>query len=82
MNKNHHLKTEKPYYDDILDGVKDFELRKNDRDYRVGDLIWLEEVIDGIKTGRQMSPMKVKYIFHGGRYGLKNGYCILSFERK
>ncbi len=37
--KLHELKIKHKYLVDIARGVKTFELRKNDRDYQVGDLI-------------------------------------------
>ncbi len=35
----HNLKTWMPFYQDVIDGRKTFELRKNDRDYQVGDIL-------------------------------------------
>ena len=37
--KIHKLKIKDKYYQDLIRGRKLFELRKNDRDYKVGDLI-------------------------------------------
>ena len=37
--KLHELKIKEEYWNAILRGDKTFELRKNDRDYQVGDLI-------------------------------------------
>ena len=36
---NHTLKIKEKFYLDIARGKKTFEIRKNDRDYKVGDLI-------------------------------------------
>lgn len=41
--KKHHLKTIQPYYDDILKRQKRFEIRKNDRDFKLGDWLILKE---------------------------------------
>ena len=35
----HELKCEAPYFQAILDGIKNFELRLNDRGFQVGDKI-------------------------------------------
>ena len=42
----HALKTEPNYYEDIKSGNKNFEIRKNDRDFRTGDYITLNELSD------------------------------------
>ena len=42
--KLHELKIKDDYFNAILRGDKAFELRKNDRDYQVGDLIHFVEV--------------------------------------
>lgn len=39
----HDLKTWPLYYRAVRDGTKTFELRRNDREYRVGDLLILKE---------------------------------------
>ncbi|MBN3945059.1 MAG: DUF3850 domain-containing protein [Nostoc sp. NMS7] len=52
----HNLKTWMPFYQDVIDGRKTFELRKNDRNYQVGDILNLIEVDPSNKltpTGRQ-----------------------------
>lgn len=76
--QHHHLKTETEYYQQVEAGVKRFELRKNDRDFQVGDILHLEETVNGVYTGRKLPPMEVKYILHGGKFGLEDGFCILQ----
>lgn len=41
--KTHHLKTHPQHFALVCSGEKRFELRKDDREYHVGDLIILEE---------------------------------------
>lgn len=41
--KLHELKTINPHFTNVWDGKKDFEIRKNDRDFKIGDLLWLRE---------------------------------------
>lgn len=79
MIKEHHLKTESPYYEDVRDGKKTFELRKNDRDFKKGDTLILHHVINGERTGRSLFPIEIRYILKGGKYGLDPEYCILSW---
>ena len=37
--KIHELKTLPEYFDAVFMGKKNFEIRKNDRDYKVGDYV-------------------------------------------
>ncbi len=39
----HYLKTVQPYYDSVVRGEKPFEVRKNDRNFQVGDIVCLKE---------------------------------------
>jgi hypothetical protein len=39
----HALKCWPEYFVPILDRTKKFDLRKNDRDYKIGDRVWLRE---------------------------------------
>jgi len=76
----HNLKIKSEYFNAVLDGSKKFELRFNDRDFKVGDVLSLNEIDDsGNLTGHSVSRT-VTYILHGPCYGLQEGYCILSME--
>ena len=41
----HALKTEPPFFKHVVEGSKSFEIRKNDRLFKVGDKILLQEYI-------------------------------------
>jgi len=76
----HTLKTIQPYYDDVLKGVKNFELRKMDRPFNEGDVIILQEFVDGSLTGREQKLI-IDYILSDcPQYGLMEGYGILGFK--
>jgi hypothetical protein len=80
MSRQHHqLKTETEYYQAVEKGLKKFELRKNDRNFQVYDMLYLEETVNGTYTGRKLPPMEIKYILHGGKYGLEEGHCVLCW---
>lgn len=75
----HDLKILPEYFDAVLDGMKHFELRKDDRDYKVGDNICLHEYDGEHLTGRSLLR-NIKYILRDcPQYGLKKGYCILGW---
>ena len=76
----HELKILPKYFGAVSLREKTFEIRKNDRDYHVGDTLVLKEW-DGEKyTGRQISRY-VNYIYYGdGSYGLPEGYCVMNLK--
>lgn len=81
---NHKLKTLAPYYEEVRDGHKTFELRYNDRDFTTGDLLILQEQDPktGETTGRNTTK-EVTYVLAGPEaelFGLQPGYCILGVE--
>ena len=68
------------YYQAIERGEKKFELRKNDRDFKKYDMLYLEEVVNGVKTGRSLPPVEIQYVLKDcAKYGLSDGYCILNW---
>lgn len=76
----HDIKTINPFFNDVWTGLKNFEVRKNDRNYKVGDgLHLLEYDIDGKYTGSFIF-CKVKYVLPGGKYGIEEGYCVLGLD--
>jgi len=80
MSRQHHeLKTETQFFQAIERGVKKFELRKNDRNFKVGDFLNLKETVNEIYTGRSIDTLEIKYIFYGGKYGLDKDYCIMCW---
>ncbi|ASQ48732.1 hypothetical protein BCB68_07215 [Leptotrichia sp. oral taxon 498] len=76
--KTHDLKIEKKYFNDVIAERKKFEVRKNDRDYQVNDILSLNEYDKDkqVYTGRHIS-VKVLYILDDSAF-LKEGYVVLS----
>lgn len=81
----HELKTEKMFFEEVFKGTKKFELRKNVRNFKVGDELWLKEIInwenevEPKETGRVIA-VNVIGILHGPIFGLREGWCIMSIE--
>jgi len=71
----HELKIKKQYAVEYYNGFKPWELRKNDRDFKVGDTINFTIIETGFQYRRD-----IIYIFEGGKYGLAEGYCILTLS--
>lgn len=77
----HELKLLPEYYSYVESMVKTFELRKNDRNYQIGDILLLREWDDEDGYTGKSLYRKITYIFVGdGTYGLREGYVILSLE--
>ena len=76
----HELKILPEYFEAASTYKKTFEIRKNDRNFHVGDKLILKEW-DGDKyTGRQVERW-VSYILYDWQAGLKDGYCIMALKR-
>jgi ASC-1-like (ASCH) protein len=74
----HQLKIKQKYFNDIIDGIKRFEVRNNDREFCVGDILGLNEVDeDGVETG-SCTLAEVTYVLHSDM--LKDGYVVLGIE--
>ena len=79
MSQTHFLKCAKPFFEDVLLGIKTFEYRINDRDFQVGDIITLDEIEDnGEYTGREFS-VEVTYMLQNFS-GLDPKYCIMAIK--
>ncbi|WP_410495037.1 DUF3850 domain-containing protein [Cellulosilyticum sp. ST5] len=81
----HQLKTVQPYFDDIWMNGKNFEVRKNDRNFKKGDVLLLLEYepenANNAKhgyTGRFLEA-KVTYVLDSKEY-CKDGYVILGIK--
>lgn len=74
--KVHHIKLGESFFGEVERGEKTFELRKNDRDYKKGDILEMMEFKDGKNTGRMVRVL-VTYILTEFA-GLEEGYCIMA----
>ena len=89
--KLHELKILHEYLVDITIGTKTFELRKNDRDYQVGDLIRFIDIgeDDTTTTKCRYEPhidentlYRITYVLKDiDARGLNEKYCILSIKQ-
>lgn len=81
MNRScntHELKIAPRWFEDVQSGRKNFEIRRNDRDFKIGDYLLLKEWERGKYTGREITR-KIQYIYEGdGTYGLSDEFCILG----
>ncbi len=77
----HDLKTWPEYFAKLRDWTKAFEIRKNDRDYRVGDVLRLREWNPATEsyTGEQELRV-VCSIIDGPKFGIEAGYVVMGLQ--
>ena len=76
----HELKILPKWFEDVQTNKKNFEIRKNDRNFEVGDYLILKEWHRGKFTDRYVIR-QIEYIYKGdGTYGLTEDYCVLGLK--
>ena len=83
----HILKADPEVFEAVSAGLKNFEIRFDDRGYEVGDTLILRQTrFTGLEmqngeplayTGREVSKT-VSYILRGPAYGLRTNWVIMS----
>lgn len=84
----HQLKTWPSYFGQIENNEKLFEVRKNDRDFQVGDLLILQEYDPWHKkyTGAEIY-CEVSSVLSGLPvddpvfFGISQGYCVMGIKK-
>ena len=76
--KTHELKIKPEYFFAIKSGHKKFELRKNDRNFKVGDQLILCEWDEGNYSGNKIC-CQIDYILKNHN-GLDKDYAILGIS--
>lgn len=89
----HVLKLNDRYFDAVANGIKTFEIRKNDRDYKVGDTLVLKKVDDdgkyltyattifGINLNYEIKVAVTYILTHDEFDGISEGYVALGIRR-
>ena len=77
--KTHELKTWPVFYKDIISGVKTFEVRVNDRNFQLGDTLFLREYDPDVEdyTGRSFK-VRVTYILGDNPFFQLNNTVIMG----
>lgn len=82
MEKLHKLKCWPEYFVEVLIGRKTFEIRKNDRDFKQGDILFLQEwnPLIGAYTGRSITKLAgfIMYSDNKDFGSVADGYCCIS----
>lgn len=85
--QNHELKTDPDVFQAVIEKRKTCEVRRNDRNFAVGDTLLLRETAEPgaamaagaplIYTGRQVHCV-VSHMLLGPEYGIPDGIAVLS----
>ena len=78
----HHLKVWPEFFDAMLNGIKKFEYRKDDRAFMVGDSLILQEYDPKVlywSIPTRKLHRTITYILKGCP-GLADGYVVLGIE--
>ena len=79
MSRQHHyIKILPQYFRAIERGEKTFEVRFNDRDYKVEDVLHLKEWMNGGYTGREIVAY-VTYLLDDPNFS-KDGFVIMAIN--
>ena len=81
MNTEHELKCRPEFFARIASGQKNFEIRRNDRDFQVGDVLILKEhdPEKGWPDHGSYETMRVKVTYLTA-YEQKEGFVVLGIK--
>lgn len=80
----HELKIRPYFFEEILAGSKAFEIRKNDRDYKINDLVLLRE-FDKQQFTKRMLLVKITSLYNdalilNNERPINKDWCIWGFK--
>lgn len=76
----HELKIRPEYFKSVISGAKPFEIRKNDRDFKVGDIIALNEHDNESGYTGESAWFEITYVMINTEY-VKEGFAVLGIKR-
>lgn len=81
----HRIKLREDFSEPVYTGVKNFEVRYNDRGYQAGDIVIFTIVDrDGrVIEGHPMEtiPFQITYVLSGEMYGIAKDYVVFGIRR-
>ncbi|GGC84438.1 DUF3850 domain-containing protein [Enterococcus wangshanyuanii] len=73
--KSHDLKIEHQYFVKVICGLKTFEIRKNDRNFEVDDVLILNEINSDSQLTGEIYHVQITYITD---YAQQDGYVVMG----
>ena len=79
----HRIKILESFADAVYSGEKNFEVRKNDRGYQKGDVVWFTVLYDSDKLEMTCHPLnavpyEITYVLSG--WGIEDGYVVFGIK--
>lgn len=78
MRTEHELKLHTSYFNRVATNQKRFEIRKNDRDYQVGDVLILRE-FDGQQYVDYSTPL-IRQVTYISTFAQREDYVVMGIE--
>jgi hypothetical protein len=80
---DHELKVWPAYFHKLEPGGKTFEVRRDDRGFQKGDVLWLREFVPNARSPREQYPgnatfARIDYILTGGQFGIEPGFVVMA----
>ncbi|MCB2406346.1 ASCH/PUA domain-containing protein [Hymenobacter lucidus] len=78
--QTHELKIWPACFAAVESGAKPFDVRQNDRNFQVGDVLLLREYEPETEQYSGQTVLRaVSYVLLGGSFGLEAGWCVVGF---
>jgi hypothetical protein len=78
--RTHELKIWPACFSAVEAGIKSFDVRQNDRDFQVGDVLLLREYEpESEQYSGRTTTRRISYLLPGGTFGVEAGWCVLGF---
>lgn len=77
----HEIKLDISFCDLVNDGIKTFEVRKNDKNYQIGDLVRFKPVgvcFHPVEHPIKDKTYKITYVLSG--WGIEEGFCVFAIK--
>lgn len=78
----HELKTTSSFFQDVKKGIKPFEVRLNDRDFKKGDILRLREIDDSGSYTEDFLERKITYVMTNENHpGIHHNYIVMGLSK-
>lgn len=76
---HHQLKLNEEFWDAVMSGEKNFEVRNNDREFKKGDTVVFNRVTEHGTTYELSKPFEITYVLSG--WAIKEDFVAFGIKR-